>query len=180
VIKLVKTRGQYHDMRRRYLPDNTKLVIVAESPPVSGLYFYDPTGKTTEALFSALMKQLSFSPESKEDGLKEFQRRGWILVDAVYEPVNSRGISNHDRNNIIQRGYPQLKGDLESLLANRATPLILIKANIYRTLGDILVKDGFNVLNKRPIPFPSHGRQPEFGEMFGTLLKLHRLESLSS
>jgi hypothetical protein len=62
-------------MRRRYLPKDIRLVIVAESPPVSGLYFYDAKGKSTEPLFSALMKQLPFSPISKEDGLKEFQRR---------------------------------------------------------------------------------------------------------
>jgi hypothetical protein len=109
-------------MRRRYLPVNVRLVIVAESPPVSGLYFYDAKGKSTEPLFSALMKQLAFSPGSKEDGLKEFQRRGWILVDATYEPVNTPGISNRDRDDIIQRDYPLLRADLEGLLFDRSTP----------------------------------------------------------
>jgi hypothetical protein len=33
------------------------------------------------------MKQISFSPCTKEEGLREFQRRGWVLVDATYEPV---------------------------------------------------------------------------------------------
>jgi hypothetical protein len=35
------------------------------------------------------MFQLGYSPTSKEDGLREFKRRGWILVDATYEPVNT-------------------------------------------------------------------------------------------
>jgi hypothetical protein len=62
-------------------------VTIAESPPASGKYFYDPTGATSEWLFAALMKQIGFSPSNKEEGLREFQRRGWILIDATYEPV---------------------------------------------------------------------------------------------
>src|SRR5208282_3190949 len=171
VTKLAKTRDQYHDMRRCYLPGNMRLVIVAESPPVSGLYFYDAKGKSTEPLFSALMKQLAFSPGFKEDGLKEFQRRGWILVDATYEPVNTPGISNRDRDDIIQRDYPLLRADLEGLLSDRSTPLILIKANIYRLLKNRLIEDTFNVLNDRSLPFPSTGHQTEFYNEFAAILK---------
>jgi len=148
-----------------------RLVIVAESPPVSGLYFYDAKGKSTEPLFSALMKQLAFSPGFKEDGLKEFQRRGWILVDATYEPVNTPGISNRDRDDIIQRDYPLLRADLEGLLSDRSTPLILIKANIYRLLKNRLIEDTFNVLNDRSLPFPSTGHQTEFYNEFAAILK---------
>src|SRR5262245_3929421 len=83
-----RDRNEYHDLRLQYAPQSTKLVIVAESPPASGKYFYDPTGATSEPLFAALMKQLRFSASRKEDGLREFQRRGWVLVDATYEPVN--------------------------------------------------------------------------------------------
>ena len=50
--------------------------IVAESPPASGKYFYDPEGRITEPLFAALMCQLSASPKSKEEGLRQFQRTG--------------------------------------------------------------------------------------------------------
>jgi hypothetical protein len=31
-------------MSRRYEPDVVRLAIVEESPPASGLYFYNPTG----------------------------------------------------------------------------------------------------------------------------------------
>jgi hypothetical protein len=171
VTKLAKTRDEYHDMRRCYLPGSIRLVIVAESPPISGLYLYDTTGKTTEPLFSALMKQLPFCPDSKKDGLKELQRRGWILVDATYEPVNIPGISKRNRDGIIQRDYPKLKADLEGLLSDRLTPLVLIKANVYRTLQRCLVEDGFNVINGFPLPFPSSGRQTEFYEKFSTIIK---------
>ena len=72
-------RSDYLAMRRRYEPASIKLVIVAELPPVSGLYFYDPAGRTSEPFFAALMKQLSVTPASKNEGLHEFQGRGWML-----------------------------------------------------------------------------------------------------
>jgi hypothetical protein len=174
---LAKTREQYQDMRRRYLPESIRLVIVAESPPISGLYIYDATGKTTEPLFSALMKQLRFSPDSKEDGLRALQKSGWILVDATYEPVNTSDISSRERDAIIQRDYPLLKADLKNLLFDHSTPIILLKANVCRLLESKLLKDGFNVLNERPLPFPSTGHQIKFREQFRALLKLHGLSA---
>jgi hypothetical protein len=169
------TREEYLARRRCYEPEQVKLAIIGESPPASDLYFYKPDGRTTESLFFALMKQLPYSPRRKDDGLKEFQQRGWVLVDATYRPVNKR----KDRDRVIEEDYECLCRDLSSLFKGRAAPIILIKVNVCRILRPKLLKDGFNVLNKDndDIPFPSHSHQIKFGEMFGTLLKLHGLEA---
>ena len=50
-------RSDYLSFRRKFEPASVKLVIVAESPPASGKYFYNPAGVVTEHLFTALMKQ---------------------------------------------------------------------------------------------------------------------------
>jgi hypothetical protein len=49
-------RGEYLDLRLRFEPEPLRLVIIAESPPASGLYFYNPIGARSEPLFAALMK----------------------------------------------------------------------------------------------------------------------------
>jgi hypothetical protein len=163
-------RNYYLSLRRAYQPEGIKLVIVAESPPVSGLYFYDPTGSISEALFAALMRQLRFSPLDKDTGLREFQRIGWTLVDATYEPVNGR--TKRDRNSVIARDYPLLRDDLKTLTRDNSTPLVLIKANVCQLLERKLTQDNFNVINRgSPIYFPSHGRQREFAQQFGAALK---------
>jgi hypothetical protein len=69
-------RSEYLFLRRKFEPPSVKLVIVAESPPSSGKYFYNPEGTASEPLFAALMLQLRFAPTSKESGLREFQKRG--------------------------------------------------------------------------------------------------------
>jgi hypothetical protein len=165
-----RKREEYLSLRRRYEPETIRLVIIAESPPASGKYFYNPAGALSEPLFSALLQQLRVSPAAKEDGLCEFRRRGWILVDATYEAVNT--LSRLDRDRTIRRDYQLLRKDLASLVPDRAIPLILIKANVCRILQPKLAEDGFNVLNcGRVIYFPATGRQAQFHKQFGAVLK---------
>ncbi len=41
----------YLKLRNKYLPESLKIIFILESPPASGKYFYNETGKTTEPLF---------------------------------------------------------------------------------------------------------------------------------
>jgi hypothetical protein len=41
-------RDEYLSLRRRYEPDHIRLVIISESPPAAGRYFYSSTGALTE------------------------------------------------------------------------------------------------------------------------------------
>lgn len=163
------TREEYLHLRRPYEPKQVRLAMIAESPPVGDKYFYKSEGAISEPLFSAIMKQLSYSAASKVDGLIELKRKGWILVDATNEQINE--LNDASRESIIKRDYPQLRDDLVKLLPERSTPLILIKANVCRILMPKLLKDGFRVLNDDPLPFPSTGHQTEFYHLFSQLLK---------
>lgn len=163
-------RSEYLSFRRKFEPASVNLVIVAESPPASGKYFYNPTGAVSEHLFAALMLQLGFAPTSKESGLRKFQQRGWVLVDATYEPVNA--LDDQDRDGVITRDYHLLRDDLAAMLPDRSIPIVLVKSNICRLLGHKLTEDGFNVINNgRVVYFPSTGRQKEFHRQFSTILK---------
>jgi hypothetical protein len=79
-------RSDYHRMRARYTPAaiKLKLVIIAESPPASGEYFYNPKkGKPgSEWLFNEISKQAGLpKPTSKDEGLRALQEHGWLLVE---------------------------------------------------------------------------------------------------
>jgi hypothetical protein len=162
------TRTEYLAFRRPFEPATVALVIIVESPPISGKYFYNPAGAITEPLFSALMLQLGYAPKSKEDGLREFKRRGWLLVDATYEPVNA--LVDRRRNGVIVRDYPLLRDDLLAQDVG-STPIILVKSNICRLLELRLKEDGFNVANNgRVVYFPSTGRQNDFLRQFRSIL----------
>lgn len=162
-----KQRSDYLSLRRAFEPMGVTFVVVAELPPISGKYFYDPDGEVSEPLFNALMKQLGIQPKRKFEGLREFQERGWVLVDATYEPVNA--LNKRDRDIVIERDYLELCGDLKRLRATRwsEVPLILIKANACKLLEPKLKENGFNVLNKgRIVYFPAAGHQRDFDRQF--------------
>jgi hypothetical protein len=171
-----RERSEYLKLRRKYKPEVVRLIVVAESPPDSGTYFYDPVGKTTEALFSAMMTQLRFAPRTKEEGLDEFKRRGWVLVDATYQAVNKLDGPKSKRNQVIERDYARLKRDLKERMRGRSVPIVLVKANVCRLLEPKLLQDGFNVLNRqRVVYFPSHSRQGDFRRQFSAILRSARI-----
>ena len=165
------SRKYYHKLRAKYTPRRLKLVIIAESPPVSGKYFYDHTGAVGEPLFRALMHDLvGISPGSKEEGLSEFAKAGFLLVDATYIPVN-KSFSPKERNAKILEDYPLLLNDLHSLLTTKKTKIMLIKANVCRLLDAKLQSDGFDVINRGIIvPFPAFGQQVRFRKAVKGLL----------
>jgi hypothetical protein len=147
------------------VPDNRKIVFVLESPPKSGLYFYNPEGRLSEPLFSAMMKDiLEIKPESKDAGLREFARHGCSLVGATYTPVNHDELSLRERNRRILRDLPVLVGELREYVDPR-TRVVLVKANICELLESALISEGFPVVNRGVrIPFPSNGQQGKFRE----------------
>jgi hypothetical protein len=74
------------------------------------------------------------------------------------------------RDAVIMRDYPLLRADLEKMLPDRSTPIILVKKNVCQLLERKLTDDGFKVANKGSVVyFPAFSRQPKFHEQFGSL-----------
>lgn len=166
-------RDYYIKLRAKYRPPRPKLVLIAESPPAGGRYFYDLSGKVTEPLLRAMMQDvLGISPSSKEEGLSEFAKAGYLLVDATYTPVN-KSFTPKERDAKILEDYPLLLQDLNDLLPDKATKIMLIKANVCRLLDARLQADGYNVINRGIIvPFPAFGNQGKFRDVVTEVLKI--------
>lgn len=170
-MQRLKPRSYYVALREQYRPSDVRLIFIAESPPVSGKYFYDKLGTVTEPLFRAMMFDiLHIQPETKYEGLMAFKDQGYLLVDATYSPVNTIS-SNSERDEVILADYPALVADLLEITPDRSTRIIIIKANVCRLLDVRLTQDKFNVLNNGlVIPFPSTGQQGNFKRVMGTLI----------
>lgn len=107
--------------------------------------------------------------------MRALQGKGWILVDATYQPVNA--LSPSERDAIIRRDYPTLREDIKQLSGDQTTPLLLLKAIVCRILEPLLLEDGFNVLNRGDVVyFPSTGNQSKFHMQFGKVLTANGME----
>src|ERR1017187_5745082 len=146
------TRDEYFRFRDRYLPDHRKIIFVLESPPKSGLYFYNSEGSVSEPLFRAMMKDvLEINPKNKAEGLSEFASRGFLLIDATYRPVNHPHLSQRDRNKLILDDFPRLLEDLGNH-AEPETGVVLVKANVCELLEQKFTDCGFNEPMRSPTP----------------------------
>lgn len=162
----------YLNLRNQFTPASPKIIFIAESPPASGKYFYDPDGETNEPLFAAMMKCiLNLNPTTKEIGLEAFKQNGFLLVDATYEPIN-KGLSKIQRDKKILEAYDLLVKDLLNIDSTKKTPLILIKANVCKLLNPKLSDDSFHVLNNGVIiPFPIIWHLDKFCKLIQRLIK---------
>ncbi len=167
-------KNQYKVLRNNYMPKNLRIILVLESPPHNGKYFYKPDGKVSEILFRSLMSVLlNIKPETKSEGLKEFSKAGYLLVDPIYEPVDN--ISDKEANKLIMKNYPNFVYDLREIIGNKKNvKIILIKKNICELLEQPLLKEGFNVINNgEMIPFPLHYHTNTFSEKMKRIIKNH-------
>ncbi len=116
-------RSDYVDLRSKHAAEAPTLVVVAESPPQSGEFFYDPESPP-DPLFIALMKHLHLWPIGKMEGLDRLRGIRWTMVDATYDPID--GLSQRKKAKIVASCYQFLREDLQGLLGDRvAIPLIL-------------------------------------------------------
>ena len=137
-------RSECLTLRYKFEPASVKFVVIAAWPPKPRLYFYDPTGSIEERLFKTVMKVLGCNPATKEDGLREFQRCGCLLVDATYRPLD--GLSEEMCEKEILKSYPALLVELSKVLTDKSTPITVVKARTRRALERMLRNDGFTVL----------------------------------
>lgn len=156
----MRNKQYYLELRNKYTPDKVRLIFLLESPPASGNYFYNPSGKTNELLFSAMMDYINFKPKDKNEGLIKFKECGYLIIDSILEPVN-RIKNKKVKNKKILMNIPNLINELDEHIKSNRTKIILIKRNINQIFLEALNSVGYNVPNLG-IPFPDRFHRKEF------------------
>jgi hypothetical protein len=174
----------YDDVRKQYLPEHTKVLLIAESPPPvpaiqsSRQFYYTDRIRKDDRLFVNTIKAIY--PESaemleadleaeKEQWLRRFQKDGFYMIEAL-EDSQEHEVTKKQRQTRIQSILPRL---LERVgkLAEDDTEIILIKSNVFDVAARPLRDAGFNVLNTGLVDYPGHFNQRAYREKLAGLLK---------
>jgi len=156
--------------RRKYRPHKIRFLLIAESPPSSGGFFYFETTIGKDHLFRETMKALEFWPHNqpmhrgvdKRSMLRRFQSMGFYLLDTCVSPVDR--MRPGDRRKTVLAQTHRLVKDV-----TKANPshIFIVKSSIFSPVSKALKESGFlpRLLNVRPVPFPSHGNQRVYRSM---------------
>src|SRR5262249_20186450 len=155
---------RHEESRKRYEPDDIRVLFVAESPPAAeGRFFFFEDVATKDSLFLEMVKCIyrlpRFDRDRKREFLERFKRDGFHLIDAVTTPLSERA----NKKRAIRDSIELLKRRLRAL-CNSETKIVLICKSVYDVCFQELVDEGFSVINTRAIPYPGQGHAIEFRE----------------
>jgi hypothetical protein len=166
--------------RDQYKPGRVKLLWIAESPPTSGSYFYFPKTTGQDHLFRETMRAVGIWPSKvvmkkgvdKRPLLQSFRSKGFFLIDTCSHPVDK--LKDRERKRAILEGT---SGVLELVSELNPNGVIIVKSNIYDPVKRALESSGFagKILNQKPLPFPSHGRQQSYRKRISDILRKLRV-----
>jgi len=165
--------NDYHEAANRYRPEQVRVLFLAESPPacdsdLKKAYFFFEENPGGDILFATIVQAALGKPYRKRDGepqaevLREFQSRGYWLMDAVDYPINKidgRKVSDRERKNLIDNERTRLFERIDAIRKNNGAvglSIVLIKRLVYECLAGPLRQAGYSVPHSDPIGFPSY------------------------
>ncbi|HEY3247379.1 MAG TPA: hypothetical protein VGK88_03670 [bacterium] len=168
------------EARRKYVPAKIRYLLVAESPPKdSSRYFYFEDVWRGDSLFLETMKVLYAQRYSdartlrarKKHFLQRFKEDGFLLLDALEEPLGKIGQSEKVRK--IRSALPELVRRLAALRnAHKNAKVILVSVPVYKACTLRLKREGFDIVNTEAIDFPAQGRQRLYRQKFASALQM--------
>ena len=173
-MQIMHSESYYKKHRKKYTPHYCRVIFLFESPPASGKYFYDDSGSVKEPLFKRMMQCfIPFNPVKKKNGLREFARLGYLLVDSTYKTVDK--LSRGKRKDTVLKYFPELVKDLKKVTGEKHTKIIIVGTGLRKIIEDKL-KENFYVINDgENVPFPLYGRDEEFREKVRFLFNIHNI-----
>src|SRR2546430_5660134 len=168
-------KDKYTAARNKYKPNRVNVLLIAESPPSSGGYFYSETTIGKDHLFRETMKALEFWPIDrpmrkgcdKQPMLRRFRSIGFFLIDTCELPV--------DKLQPRQRRISTIQG--ASTLPHRVreldpTRILIVKKTVFKPARQSLIEAGLGErdLHTKPMPVPRYRHPRKFRTMIRRLV----------
>ena len=154
------------EIRNQFMPKKAKILLVGESPPDNGTFFYVKSNMTT---FRSRPFEKVFGVHfaDNREFLKYFQSKGCYLDDLSHEPVNH--LPRKEREQILKDNIPLMAQRL-SQLQPHVVCIVLKKIEGY-------VREAIKEAGIGPqvyvLPFPGLGHQDKFIDKMTEIVDVH-------
>jgi hypothetical protein len=140
-------------LRRRYRPDDVRVLLVGESPPSGGAFFYSANSKLYDATREAFEAGIP-ALRREHDFLFAFQRLGCYLDDLCLVSVNHLDMRDPKRLAEQKRGVAPLARRMKPL---EPSVICVVMKAIVPAVSDAVDRAGLD-LQREALPFPARHR----------------------
>lgn len=154
------------EIRKAYLPSSVRILLVAESPPSSGKFFYNDSDMTRYTM-KAFEKAFGLKFDNTGHFLEYFRDCGCYLDDLTETPVNN--LPSIKREQLLQSGIPCLS---ERIKRMQPTVVVTVLKKIEAQVQEAINKAGIRT-EAYTLPFPGNGHQNKYIESLAEILKQH-------
>jgi hypothetical protein len=150
--------GFFEELRLHYRPKKVRVLLVAESRPAGGTFFYAGNSRLVRYTEQAFRKAYDVDAMTMPIFLAGFQAAGCYLEDLCTEPVN------HIEKHSLRRAEWKRSVDYLSQRIASASPLAIlpIHKGSEPFVKQAALKAGRLYLLRPAIPFPSMGNHPRY------------------
>lgn len=151
-------------LRKSFLPRKVKMLLVGESAPVSGNFFYIKGAMTTYTA-RAFEKNYGIKFRDTSDFFDFFCKCGCYLDDLCLIPVN--GMNPKERKQALKRGIKTLS---QRILEIRPEIVVSVLQKIEPHVREAVKLTGLEVIFY-VLPFPGNGHQNKYVDGLSNILR---------
>ncbi|RCU49207.1 hypothetical protein DU002_12720 [Corallincola holothuriorum] len=157
-------------LREKFRPEKVRVLLIGESPPAEGTFFYDRslmTAYTKSAFESALSQKFSTNAEFFE----YMRQTGYYLEDLSQVPVDKLPCAEREAKLIEES---QRFAERVSQMNPKAVVIVLKK--IEKIVRQALRKAGSSA-EVYVLPFPGNGHQTKYQAQLISIVHAHRIRA---
>ena len=156
------------DIRNSFRPKKIRLLLIGESPPSGGKFFYvhSPMTSYTARAFEKAHKR-DFSSQDQTEFLEYFKTCGCYLDDVCHFPID--GFDDEKRKQALAENVPALTARLKDFRPE-AIAIVLKKVETHVRVAIVLAEIKPEVF---VLPFPGHGHQGKYIDLLEKIVKEH-------
>lgn len=143
-------------LRNRYRPEDVEVLLVGESAPAGGTFFYAANSNLFQATREAFERALGPMPHG-DDFLAKFAEMSFWLYDMVEEPVNRK--PGRPRKHAVSAGVERLAALIRELEPDY---VVGVKTSIEGPVKRAASIAGFPAGQVRILPFPLYQWREEY------------------
>jgi len=153
-------------IRQSYTPDRIRLLLIGESPPDSGKFFYVKSHMTTFTSH-AFQRAHGIAFNDNTDFLKYFKDCGCFLDDLSHKPVNN--LSKTERENELKKCINPLS---ERIRKFNPPVITIVLKKIEKYIRKAISKSGCDA-ETYVLHFPGNSHQNKYIEQLSNIISKH-------